>query len=519
MNRRQQLLCALSVLLVLVSKAALSAGAERPAAAARPATTAARFLPASPEKLPRWRGFNLLEKFMLGSERKPFVEDDFRMMSHWGFNFVRLPMDYRCWIKDGDWEQFDEQTLREIDQAVAWGEKYGIHVCINFHRVPGYTVAKPPEKTSLWTDAKTQEVCAKHWATFARRYKGIPSERVSFNLMNEPAGVSAEQYIPVVRKLAAAIRAEDPNRLIISDGLQWGTVPLPELKELKIALATRGYRPIEISHYKASWVNGDHFPEPQWPKLVAPNGLLLGPQKGPDSRPLVIEGPFAAETQLRLRVGVVSAKATLAVDADGKEVFNKAFVCGPGEGEWKQSVYKPEWKIYQNLYDRDYTIAVPAGTQRVTLRVTDGDWMEIRAMGFTPRGAAEIPLTLATRWGQRVEPFRFAPGDRHGPFPTLPTQGRQWLYEQMIAPFKAVEATGVGVMVGEWGAYNKTPHEVVLRWAEDCLQNWQEAGWGWAMWNFRGSFGILDSGRSDVEYEDFEGHKLDRKLLDLLLKY
>ena len=39
------------------------------------------------------------------------------------------------------------------------------------------------------------------------------------------------------------------------------------------------------------------------------------------------------------------------------------------------------------------------------------------------------------------------------------------------------------------------------------------------MCNCRGSFGVLDSGRSDVQYEDFEGHKLDRKLLDRLQRY
>ena len=31
--------------------------------------------------------------------------------------------------------------------------------------------------------------------------------------------------------------------------------------------------------------------------------------------------------------------------------------------------------------------------------------------------------------------------------------------------------------------------------------------------------GVLDSGRSDVQYEDFEGHKPDRKLLELLQRY
>jgi hypothetical protein len=42
---------------------------------------------------------------------------------------------------------------------------------------------------------------------------------------------------------------------------------------------------------------------------------------------------------------------------------------------------------------------------------------------------------------------------------------------------------------------------------------------GWALWNFRDTFGILDSGRTDVEYEDFNGHKLDRKLLSLLQEF
>ena len=39
---------------------------------------------------------------------------------------------------------------------------------------------------------------------------------------------------------------------------------------------------------------------------------------------------------------------------------------------------------------------------------------------------------------------------------------------------------------------------------------------GFALWNFKGDFGILDSGREDVDYQDWFGHKLDRKLLDLI---
>jgi endoglucanase len=73
--------------------------------------------------------------------------------------------------------------------------------------------------------------------------------------------------------------------------------------------------------------------------------------------------------------------------------------------------------------------------------------------------------------------------------------------------------------VGECGSYNKTPHEVVLRWMRDQLEIWQEAGFGWALWNLRGGFGIVNSDRSDVEYAEFHGQKLDRKLLDLLRRH
>jgi len=33
-----------------------------------------------------------------------------------------------------------------------------------------------------------------------------------------------------------------------------------------------------------------------------------------------------------------------------------------------------------------------------------------------------------------------------------------------------------------------------------------------------GNFGIMNSGRQDIEYEDWSGEKLDRKLLDLIMK-
>ena len=292
-------------------------------------------------------------------------------MANWGFTFARLPMDYRCWTDPDDPRKLDDKILKHIDQVVEWGKQYGVHINLNLHRAPGYCVNPPKEPLDLWSAPKAVELFCFQWRSFAQRYKGIPNQRVSFDLLNEPSNMPEAPYAKVMRQAVEAIRAVDPKRLVVVDGLRWGRDPVFSLAELNIAQSTRGYDPNRISHYKASWLKGsDKWPEPTWPLK------------------------------------------------QGDRVIDK-----------------------------------------------------------------------------------------------------EWLRRDRIAPWKKLESQGVGVHVGEWGAFRHTPHPVVLAWMEDCLSLWKEAGWGHAMWNFRGSFGILDSGREDVKYEKFNGHSLDRKMLELLLKY
>jgi endoglucanase len=353
----------------LQATAALTAGA---ATAPVLPLSAAETTPLTARHLPRWRGFNLTEKcVMRPTGNPPFAESDFSLIAAWGFNFARLPLSYLCWADAKDWRTIRDEGLKDIDEAVEFGRKYKIHINLNLHRAPGYCVNPPKEPLDLWKDEKALEACAFHWSHLAKRYKGVPSERMSFDLLNEPGDIPADTYARVIRRLVQAIRAEDPQRLIIADGLRWGRDPVPELADLGIAQSTRGYDPMQISHYKASWVEGsDQWPEPAWP--------LERGQKG-------------------------------ALD-------------------------------------------------------------------------------------------------------------KETLQKERIEPWKKLEQKGVGVHVGEWGAFNRTPHKVVLAWMGDCLANWKEAGWGWALWNLHGSFGVLDSRRADVKYEDFRSSKLDREMLELLQK-
>ena len=96
---------------------------------------------------------------------------------------------------------------------------------------------------------------------------------------------------------------------------------------------------------------------------------------------------------------------------------------------------------------------------------------------------------------------------------------REWLRETLNKNWQPWMKLGRTVHIGEFGCHNRTPHEVALAWLEDQFTIFAENGWGWSLWNLYGSFGVLDSGRDDVKYEDFKGHKLDRRMLELLLRY
>ncbi len=336
--------------------------------------------------IPRWRGFNLQGRFAWPGhpyDGPAFEESDFAALAEWGFDFVRLPLAYWTWGSREDWTQIREEPLKQIDRAIDLGRQYGVHVNLNFHRIPGYCInGRELEPADLFSGRRAErqralEAAVFHWKAFARRYKGIPNRRLSFDLVNEPPkmrpyeGYLEERYEEIVRALVAGIREVDPGRLIFADGIDIGQLPVLGIADLGLVQSNRGYQPKAVSHYTATWVPREEFETtspPTWP---------LKDDKG-------------------------------------------------------------------RVWDR-----------------------------------ARLEAEMIDKWRPLVE-------------------------------------RGVKVHVGEFGCYNKTPHEVALAWLGDCLSLWKEAGWGFAMWNLRGEFGVLDSGRVDVAYEDFRGHRLDRKLLELL---
>jgi len=230
--------------------------------------------------LPRWRGFNLQYLYQPHRVTRP-DEDHFRWIADWGFDFARLPMSYRTWLKKkaGPGETLqpedafavDESVLALVDDAVDHGAKHGVHVCLCFHHAPGYRVGKNvKEPFVLWRDAAAVEALAFHWELFARRYRAVAPAKLSFNLFNEAPwpndDFNGEIYRRAVQPAVEAIRRVSPNRLIIADGMGAGNLCVPELVPLGVHQSVHCYIPGNISHYKVDWLKDrTDWPEPHWP--------------------------------------------------------------------------------------------------------------------------------------------------------------------------------------------------------------------------------------------------------------
>jgi aryl-phospho-beta-D-glucosidase BglC (GH1 family) len=468
----------------------------------------------------QWRGFNLLEKFTL-NQNAPFKEDDFRWIAELGFNFVRLPMDYRCYVEKDDWLKFKEPVLKEIDDAIALGEKHKIHVCLNLHRAPGFCINPPVEKTNLWKDEEALNAFIAHWVMFAKRYKHIPSERLSFNLLNEPMRNTRENYIKVFCRTIEAIQKEDPKRLIMVDGNNVGSNAIPEfLKYANVIQATRGYHPGTISHYKASWAQGsDTWPEPVWPPTARVPSHLYAPTSDPAKKDfnsaLVLRGDFKAGTEVALKILQISARAKLVAKAGGNVVAEKAYDPQASPNEWK-AVKPGQWTFHNPVGDLEFKVVLTSAAREVSIENVEGDWLTFSRLSIQPPGGQRRTFNTDPGWGLKQGVHEVA---ADGSLPLPPGISPDQTLIDYLKPWLEISAKGETVFVGEWGCYNKTPHPVAMAWMKSWLEQWKKARFGWALWNFRGSFGILDSDRKDVQYEDWHGHKLDREMLRLLQQY
>jgi len=464
----------------------------------------------------RWRGFNLTGMMVQRASTGYFSEQDFALINELGFNFVRIPLDYRYWVQEGEWRKIDADALKPLDQALEWAGRHHLHVMLSLHRAPGLATIDPPEEQDLFKDQEALQVCIMHWSYLAERYKLIPPAKLSFGLLNEPSDkVLASNYVRVVSELVKAVRPHNPQRLMIADGLQWGRKVVPELFGFDVGVGTRGYEPHDLSHYRVAWA-GNPTRLPSWP----PSGAvtpLLGPQKAPLNLPLVLRNIPAC--WFIIKPGMISGDVDLQVMVNDDYLKVYPLHAGKGSG-WSDVKDIPEWGLTQGKYNRTVEFEIKRDNSRVTLAVAAGDWAELEQIYLQTEDFQQAVLSFENVWGKTNAVITFNGFDAYQTFESdLVKGGLSFLRDHLTSPWEAARKSGKFVFTCEFGAYKHTPHDVTLKWMEDYLKIWKMADIGWALRDFRGPYGIIDSGRDDVKYENFRGYKLDRQMLELLRKY
>jgi len=345
-----------------------------------------------------WRGFNLIELFSTSvrwAEEFPIrlgqgiQESDFAAIAELGFTWVRIPLSY-LWFGSGAFSaSIDESRFALVDRAVELGRSYGIHVCLSFHRAPGYCVNSRshfdvPERGDLFSDPDRQALFRQYWALLARRYADVAPEQLSFNLLNEPPRLDEAAYASVFGPPADVIWNTTPERTLVLEGWDAGLRPPPVewTSHPSVVTSVHLYKPFALTHYRCPWVDAVQH-EPTWP----------------------LRQPL-------------------------EEAVDDGYV--PLEGE------------------------------------THAVW------------------------------------DRSA-------------VERLLTPWTDIVRSGGAVHVGEMGTYSGAPREVALAWLDSVLSVLDHNGMGWGLWNFRGPFGVAETGRADGDGATGQG--LDAGMVELLQRH
>lgn len=184
------------------------------------------------------------------------VEADFKKVSEWGADHVRIPVDYNIFqTEDGE---FIEKGFLYVDKALEWCKKYKIRMILDLHKTIGFFFNKADNVTGFFENEVFHGYFYKLWEEFAKRY-GKYSDTVAFELLNEVTEPSySEVWNRVSRNAIEIIRKHTKDTKIVIGGY-WNN-SIDALKDLEmpydenVVYTFHCYDPFIFTHQSAYWV-------------------------------------------------------------------------------------------------------------------------------------------------------------------------------------------------------------------------------------------------------------------------
>lgn len=137
-----------------------------------------------------------------------------------GFNLVRLPFRWER-LQPSLGAALDAEEQARLAAVVRHAAARGLSVILDPHN---YARRRVPEdgwtrEHAIGSDAVPTDAFADFWRRIAGVYKGNP--RVIFGLMNEPADIALEAWLPAANAAIASIRQSEATNLILVPGIAY----------------------------------------------------------------------------------------------------------------------------------------------------------------------------------------------------------------------------------------------------------------------------------------------------------
>lgn len=194
--------------------------------------------------------------------RSFITEDDIVQIADWGFDHVRLPVDYPVLESDDAPSEYLVSGFAYIDACLDWCRTNGLGLVLDLHHAPGYSFTntlKPETQhlNVLFTQDAAQDRFISLWEAIANRYRdpGIP---IIFELLNEVVLPNSAPWNTLARLTVAAIREIAPEALIMIGGNNYNSVSelinIDLFDDPGVCYTFHFYEPFLFTHQKARWV-------------------------------------------------------------------------------------------------------------------------------------------------------------------------------------------------------------------------------------------------------------------------
>ena len=183
------------------------------------------------------------------------TENDFAVIASWGFDHVRLPVDYNV-IQNPD-GSMKEDGLERIDRALLFCERCGLNVVLDLHKTQGFSFDPGEKELGFFASEQYQNLFYTIWECFAKRY-GSRSDSVMFDLLNE---ITEPEYLPAWIQISAEctrrIRRHAPETRILLGSYHHNSVSavpdLPSPYDHNMFYSFHCYEPHRFTHQGAYW--------------------------------------------------------------------------------------------------------------------------------------------------------------------------------------------------------------------------------------------------------------------------